>query len=148
MSVCINKNSIEYQSLKERAGISEFILESVCRDYMDRYGRFPYLDELPNVNSELHLKDLLHVKQNGTVKISDLLEATGKETVDEAIVDINNQYRDLETRVLPIVEEGIVDIIHRPTENNFEEIEQIQPNINNNYVVLNNALQKLADLYL
>lgn len=147
MSVCINKNSIEYQSLKERAGISEFILESVCRDYMDRYGRFPYLDELPNVNSERHLKDLLHVKQNGAVKISDLLEATGKETVDEAIVDINNQYRDLETRVLPIVEEGIVDITHRPTENNFEEIEQIQPNINNNYVVLNNALQKLADLY-
>lgn len=147
MSVCINKNSIEYQSLKERAGISEFILEAVCRDYMDRYGRFPYLDELPDVNSEPHLKDLLHVKQNGAVKISDLLEATGKETVEEAVIDINNQYRDLETKVLPIVEESIIDITHRPTTNNFEDVEQIEPNINNNYIILNNALHKLADLY-
>lgn len=147
MSVCINKNSIEYQSLKERAGISEFILEAVCRDYMSRYGRFPHLDELPNANSEQHLKDFLHIKQNGSVKISDLLEATGKETVEEAVININNQYRDLETRVLPIVEEGIIDVVHRPTENNFEEIEPIIPNNSNNYIVLNNALHKLADLY-
>lgn len=45
---------------------------------------------------------------------------TGKETVEEAVVDINNQFRDLETTIIPINKEALVDITHRPTENNFE----------------------------
>lgn len=147
MAVCINKNSIEYQSLKNRAGISEFILEAICRDYMEKYGRFPYLDELPNSNSEQYLRDLFNIKENNGTKVSNLLEITGKETVEEAVIDINNQYRDLETTVLPIDEEAIVDIVHRPTTNNFQEIEQIQPNIDNNFVIFSKALNKLASLY-
>jgi len=51
MAICINKNSAQYQSLKNRAGISEFMLDAVCSDYLKRFGRFPYLDELPNSNS-------------------------------------------------------------------------------------------------
>ena len=147
MTVCINKNSIEYQSLKNRAGISEFILEAVCRDYMEKYGRFPYLDELPNSNSEQYLRDLFNIKENNGTLVSNLLEITGKETVEEAVIDINNQYRDLETTILPIDEEAMVDIVHRPTTNNFQEVEQIEPNIDNSFVVFNKALNKLASLY-
>ena len=148
MAVCINKNSIEYQSLKQRAGISEFILEAVCRDFAEKYDRFPYLDELPNVNSEQSLRDSLHVKENGGASISNILETTGKETIEEAVVAINNQHRDLETRILPIVDNAIVDIIHRPSEYNFEETQQIEPDTNpNNYLIISNALEKLANLY-
>lgn len=131
MSVCINKNSIEYQSLKQRAGISEFILEAVCREFVEKYDRFPHLDELPNSNSEQHLRDSLCVRQNGGASISNILEVTGKETIEEAVVDINNTYRDLETKILPIEENAIVDIVHRPTENNFSNVteeEQILAN--------------------
>ena len=124
MAVCINKNSIEYQSLKDRAGISEFILEAVCRDFLEKYNRFPHLDELPNSNSEQSLRNTFKIKENNGVKISNLLEITGKETVEEATIDINNQYRDLEVKILPIVEEAIVDVVHRPTENNFDNLSE------------------------
>lgn len=122
MAVCINKNSIEYQLLKDRAGISEFTLEAICRDFTEKYGRFPHLDELPNSNSEQSLRDTFKIKENNGVKISDLLEITGKETVEQATIDINNQYRDLEVKILPIVEEAIVDVAHRPIDNNFENL--------------------------
>lgn len=147
MAVCINKNSVEYQSLKNRAGISEFILEAVCRDYVEKYGRFPHLDELPNSNSELYLRNIIKVTQNNGVKISDVLEVTGKDTVEEAVIDLNNQFKDLETRLLPIEEEAIVDIVHRPTTNNFEEVPQIESNIDNSFVIFNKSLEKLASLY-
>lgn len=147
MSACINKNSIEYQSLKNRANISEFVLEAICRDFLDKYGRFPHLDELPNSNSESHLKKILQIKSNGGTKVSNILDATNKGTVEEAVIDINNNYRDLETRILPIQEEAIVDIVHRPTTNNFEEVENIEHNIDNSFTIFNKSLMKLANLY-
>jgi len=42
--------------LKNRANISELVLDSVCRDYLDKYDRFPYLDEIPGANSEQDLR--------------------------------------------------------------------------------------------
>ena len=48
---CINKNSVEYQALKNKSGIPEFILEAISAEYLEKYGRFPELDELPKSNS-------------------------------------------------------------------------------------------------
>lgn len=121
MAICINKNSVQYQSLKNRAGIPEFILEAVSRDFMEKYGRLPHLDELPNSNSEPYLRDQLGVTKHNSAKIDSILEMTGKETVEEAVVDINNQFRDLETTIVPINKEALVDIVHRPTDNNFDD---------------------------
>lgn len=119
MALCINKNSVQYQSLKNRAGIPEFILEAVSRDFMEKYGRLPHLDELPNSNSEPYLRDQLGVTKQNSAKVESILEMTGKETVEEAVIDINNQFRDLETTIVPINKEALVDIVHRPTDNNF-----------------------------
>lgn len=147
MAVCINKNSVQYQSLKNRAGIPEFILEAVSRDFMEKYGRLPHLDELPNSNSEPYLRDQLDITKHNSAKVESILEMTGKETVEEAVVDINNQFRDLETTIIPINKEALVDITHRPTENNFE-VTPIQQDVDvNSYLVLNNALHKLASLH-
>lgn len=147
MSVCINKNSLEYQSLNERAGIPEFTLESICRDFVSKYNRFPYLDEIVDSNSEPHLRSILNVKANDGIKINKLLEMTGKETVEDAVIDINNKYRDIEMQVVPIVDEAIVHITHRPTVNNFEEVEIFESNIDNDFVIFNKSLEKLATIY-
>ena len=148
MPVCINKNSIEYQSLKDRAGISEFLLEAVCRDFVEKYGRFPHLDELPNSNSEQHLRDSFQIRKDGGVKVSNILENTGTNTVEDAVISINRSYRDLETQILPIKEYAIVDIQHRPTNNNFEQTEQVIPDAKaNSRLILSNAIQKLSTLY-
>lgn len=147
MAVCINKNSAQYQSLKNRAGIPEFMLEAVSRSFLEKYGRLPHLDELPNSNSEPHLRDYLGIKQNNSAKIQTILEMTGKDSVEDAMVEINNQYRDLETTILPINKEALVDVVHRPTTSNFEVETVIQDETVNSFLVFNNALQKLARIH-
>ena len=64
MLSCINKNSYEFQTLKQRSGLNEFMLEAVCRRFVSEYNRFPYLDELPNSNSETSLREALNIKNN------------------------------------------------------------------------------------
>lgn len=128
MIACINKSSIEYQTLKNRSGIHPMILDALCRESLNKYDRFPYLDELPNSNSEPSLRELISVKDNGGVNIDRVLEATNSNTVEESVIKINNEFRDLEVEILPINKSAIVDIAHRPTINNFEarEVEQDQ----------------------
>lgn len=146
MLSCINKNSLEYQTLKNKSGIQDSILNIVCRNYLDKYGRFPYLDEIPNVNSESHLTNRFHIHNNGT-KIETILQETGVDTIEEATQNINNEYRDLEVEITPVVDEAIIDITHRPTTNNFD-VNPIEVDSNvNSYMVFNNALEKLANLY-
>ena len=147
MLICINKKAPEYQNLKEKSGIQDFLLNAVCRNYLDKYGRFPYLDELPKVNSEPHLRDRLHIKEDNSAKIEDILSETGKSTVEEATIDINNEYRDLEVQITPIVNEAIVDVVHRPTSNNFDVNPIEVDSVVNSYMVFNESLEKLASLY-
>lgn len=144
---CINKNSLEYQNLKKKSGIQDFILEAVCRDYMDKYQRFPYLDELPGVDSEPELKNRLNINKHNGSSIKKILEETGDDTIYDAVVSLNNEYKDLEIQITPIVNEAIVDIEHRPTDNNFDVNPIEVDSIVNNYAVFNNALEKLANLY-
>lgn len=147
MLTCINKNSLEYQSLKQKAGIPEFILDSVCREYLDKYDRFPYLDELPDVNSESYLrKDLNIGKYNGAI-IQEVLDKTGTSTIEDANIAINRNHLDLEVTLTPLEKEVIVDIEHRPTVDNFN-VKPVKVDSNpNNYTIFENALNKLSSLY-
>lgn len=147
MLTCINKNSIEYQTLKQRSGISDFILESICRDFLEKYERLPYLDELQGSNSEPALRQQLKINTYNSTSINRILSVTGRQTIEEANAAINDQYRDLEVEIVPLNKEAIVDITHRPTTNNFS-VQPIQVDSNpNSYLVLNNTLQKLGSLY-
>lgn len=147
MLTCINKKAPEYQNLKEKSGIQDFLLNAVCRDYLNKYGRFPYLDELPQANSEPHLRDRFHLKENNGTKIEAILQETGKSTIEEATIDINNEYRDLEVQITPIVNEAVVDVSHRPTSNNFDINPVEVDSVINSYMVFNKSLEKLANLY-
>lgn len=144
---CINKKSPEYQTLKNKSGIKDFILEAICRDFIDEHQRFPYLDELPDANSEPHLKQRLSVNSYGTSNIDTILEQSGADTLEQAVINLNDEYRDLEIDITPIQNTAFVDIEHRPTDSNFD-IEQIQVDKKpNDYDIFNNALIKLASLY-
>ena len=142
---CINKNSYEFQTLKQRSGLNEFMLEAICRRFISGYDRFPYLDELPNSNSEESLREALHIKDN-SAKIQDILSFTGRDNIEEANISINDQFRDLETEIVPINQEAIVNITHRPTIT--EEVQSVeQDGWVNNRTVISNAIDKLRELY-
>ena len=46
-------------------------------------------------------KTLLNIKNN-SAKIQDILSFTGRDTIEEANISINNEFRDLETEIVPI----------------------------------------------
>lgn len=147
MLTCINKNSVEYQTLIKRSGISNFILESICRDFLEKYQRLPYLDELPESNSEPTLRQELGIDNHNSTNIDKILSTTGEQTIENANISLNDQYRDLEVEITPLNKEAIIDITHRPTTTNFD-VQSIQVDANpNSYLILNTALQKLGRLY-
>ena len=120
MLVCINKKSPEYQTLLKRSGIPDSTLEVICRSFMTKYNRLPHLDEITNSNSEPSLRSELKLGVYNETSISNVLNSTGKQTVEEANIELNNQYRDLEVEVVPLNNDAIIDITHRPTDNNFD----------------------------
>ncbi len=144
---CINKKSPEYQALKNKSGISDFLLESVCRDFLEKYDRFPHLDEIPEVNSEPHLREHYGINNYGGTKVSKILENTGSDNIESANAYINDEYRDLEVSIIPIEEDAIVDIQHKPTDNNFDVKEVEIDNDANSYMIFDSTLQKLSKLY-
>jgi hypothetical protein len=146
MPSCINTSSSEYQILKKKSGISDFKLKTYCRLFLNKYGRFPYVDEIAGSNSEPALRERLDMSENGTT-IDNLLEATGTQSVEEANIALNNEYRDLEIEVTPIQDEACIEITHRPTVNNFEEEVVEYDNDVNSEALLTEVLDKLSRLY-
>lgn len=120
MLTCINKNSVEYQTLKDRSGISDFMLEAICRDFLDKYDRFPYLDEIIGSNSDPHIRKSLQLDSYNSTNIDNILSITGASTIELANISLNDQYRDVEVEITPLNKDAIVEITKRPTENNFD----------------------------
>lgn len=145
---CINTNSVEFQTLLNRSGLSEFALKVISRGTLNRLGRFPHLDELPGVNSENSLKEVLHIKKDGSTKIDTVLEQTGADSIEDATIFINKEYRDLEVSTLPLSKEVIVDIQHRPNRNKISQVKEIMIDENvNSQLFISQSLNKLQDLY-
>ena len=111
---------MEYRTLKDRSGISDSILEAICRDFLDKYDRFPYLDEIIGSNSDSYLRNVLQLDMYNGTSIQNLLSVTGTDTVEDANIVLNDQYRDVEVEITPLNKEAIVEITKRPTEDNFD----------------------------
>lgn len=148
MAICINRNAVEYQLLKERANISSVILDLKCKEFLGKYNRFPHLDELPGSNSEQYLRDKLKLRKNNSTSIKNILEFTNSNSIDEAVTRLNDQYRDKEIKIIPIVEDAIVKIADRPTEGkpNITKINTPDSDINSAETITS-ALYKLSELY-
>lgn len=149
MMVCINKNSVDFQTLKNRSGISEYSLEAICRSYMTKYGRWPYLDELPNSNSEPYLRESLSLNQHNSCDTDQLLSSLNVNTVEEANIKLNQTYKDLEISLSPLNKRTIVNIEHRPSKYGKHEKKPnlFQQDSVNNTVFFNEVLDKLQTLY-
>ena len=143
----LDTSSLGYQALRQKVDTPDLLLEALCEDYLTKYNRLPYLDEIPNSNSEPALRSIFNIKSNNLVNIKEILETTSTSTIEEATAKINDEYRDLEVKIIPIDEDALVQITHKPKDNNFETNNIDQKNFLENYVVFTNALNKLAQLY-
>lgn len=155
MAVCLNRNSVEYQTLLKRSGLSEFKFNAFTSMFMDKYGRYPELDEIPGADSRPYLNKALSVKtidDTNFVKNDKILSQTGSSDVKEANIKINNSYRDLEIKLTP--SNGTISTIQvrkRPSRwgnvYNGGVIIDDKVTPTRNLCVFNNILEKLANLY-
>lgn len=145
---CINRNSSEYQHLKQVSGIPESQLDSICSEFLENFNRFPRLDELPGSDSSSFIKNQLKLDKNDSTSISNILDTLQTPSLEEATIKLNRTYSDSEVEIIPIVDKAIVKIIKRPTEE-FKYIENLNE-VNdsmNSQIVITKALDKLAKLY-
>lgn len=153
-SCSINKNSLEYQTLKNMSGISSFSLDTFVYNYYQKNGRYPELDEIPKANSEGFLKKEINIKGKEGMEyssIEDILNYSGSGSIEEAMPTINNKHRDIEVNLIPLDKNAIVEITKRPssyTLKNKVDVEvdsSVTPHKSS--AVLNSMVGKLNKLY-
>lgn len=141
------KNS-EYRIKLAQSGLSDEEFYPFANAFVAKHGRYPHLDEIPNVNSTQHLKDSLQVNKFNAAKIDDILTITQTETIEDANIALNDTYSDLEVNILPLSQEAMINIKKRPSEFEVDEFEdfEISEHINGG-VVFNQIFDKLRKLY-
>lgn len=146
--MCINTKSFEFQTLKEKSGLSDFELEYQVQAFQEMYGRWPNLDELEGVDSEPYIRKSLHIREDNSTSIDRILEETGTEDIRDAKIQLNNEYRDKEIDIIPLKNDAIVEITKRPNtqEDLSEDIYEQDAEINN-AVLMMQTIDKLQDLY-
>jgi hypothetical protein len=155
MAVCINKNLSEYQALKKMSGIPETVLDFYCSRFIEKYDRFPELDELPHVNSESYLKQALDSRKVGQLDFVDtanVFSLTGTENIQEANIKLNDICKDLEVTLVEVSDDSVlIETRKRPSK--FEtRTEKFNPEFdvtsaNNRRTVLRNMLGRMRKLY-
>lgn len=104
MALCINHDTIEYKNLKEKTKLTEFQLDNFVSRFLERYGRYPRLVELPASSLESFkkmIKDKLGIKKNFEDEIT-----VSKKTFDKVfgedfkVRDWLLQYLDLKIRII------------------------------------------------
>lgn len=146
--MCINTKSFEFQTLKEKSGLSDFELEYQVQAFQEMYGRWPNLDELEGVDSEPYIRKSLHIREDNSTSIDKILEETGTEDIRDAKIQLNNEYRDKEIDIIPLKNDAIVEITKRPnTQEDLSEDVYEQDAEINNAVLMMQTIDKLQDLY-
>lgn len=149
---CLNRETLEYQVLKQVSGISGFKLDSCIRYYLDNFDRYPHLDEIPGADSSKSLSETLEIQNVegiNVLKINKLKEFTGVDNIDEAIPIINNKYRDIVVDITGLDDDiAIIKIKQRPSEYGYlnNVIQGNSENINSRTVVVK-TLNRLKKFY-
>lgn len=142
---CININNAEFQTLHKQSGLPDFYLAAFCGKFVEDHGRFPYLDEVPGVDSSKYLSKNLELKNNYTT-LSKILEMTGKETLEEAQISLNHTFRDLEVELVQYSGDSVrVYINKRPILKELEKNINHSPYVNSG-LIFENILQKLQSV--
>lgn len=148
---CINpEDTLRVQDLQKKSGLSDFSLKSQIRHYTTRHnGRLPELDELVGANSEPYLREQLKLAKGKSGKIEDLLNFTNTDSFENAIIQLNNIYRDLEITGEKFNNSDYsLKIKHRPTVQEFNNTDKNVITVtkeDRNF--MDATLDKLANLY-
>lgn len=146
--MCINTNSYEFQTLKNKSGLSEFELEAQIEAYESKYGRWPNLDELDEANSEPYIRENLEIRKDNSTRIETILERTNTTDIKDAKIQLNNEFRDKEIDIIPLRNDAIVNIVERPTTTkDLSETTYEQEDLVNNAVLLATMIDKLQEFY-
>lgn len=144
MSSCINKNTVEFQTLLKKSGTSEFYLSYLCAEFIDNYGRFPHLDEIDGADSLNFLEEKLKIK-NGYTTISNIQQLTGRESIKESQIWLNDNFRDKEIQIIPLTQDAKIQVLSRPI---TKPIQFPQDHTNTNGILLlEQSIQKLKEVY-
>lgn len=143
-------DSQRVQDLQKKSGLSDFSLKSQIYHYTTRHNdRLPELDELVGANSEPYLREQLKLAKGKSGKTLDLLNFTHTKSFKDAIIQLNNIYRDLEiTGELFNNLDYSLKIKHRPTVQEYNGTDKNVITVtkeDRNF--MNATLDKLADLY-
>lgn len=142
---CINTNAAEFQTLLKQSGLPDFYLAAFCGKFLDIRGRFPYLDEIPGSDSTKYLNNHLNIKNHAT-SIQKILDMTGKETLEEAQIELNRTFRDVEVELTPITEnDARIYITKRPITRELEKNIDHSPYVTSG-LLFENILHKLQTL--
>lgn len=115
---------------------------------MNKYGRLPNLDEIPNVDSSKHIINKLHLDRNSSTSIDNIMSSTNTSSIEEANVSLNDTYKDKDINIIPLYKEALVDIKDRPSE--YKTIEQEKHKVDRNpnmQGVFNQLFNKLEKQY-
>lgn len=115
---------------------------------MNKYGRLPNLDEVPNADSSQHIINKLHLDSNSSTSIDNIMSSTNTSSVEEANMSLNDTYKDKDINIIPLYKEALVDIKDRPSE--YKTIEQEKHKVDRNpnmQGVFNQLFNKLEKQY-
>jgi hypothetical protein len=106
--------------------------------------KYPELDRIDGSDSSQYLSENIKLKDDGA-NIQDILNYTKTSNISEATIKINNKHRDLEVNIMPLNEQALVRIEHRPTADFNKENPPVS--ISSNKQALIPIFNKLAKLY-
>ena len=108
---CFDANTAQYQRLRaiaQAAGISEFQLRASVSQYYDKYGTWPPLDYIPNMDSSIYLKQQLEVTDQNTTTLDKLMEFISTNDPVQAQQQINRLYQDQEVSIIPYYDDKVI----------------------------------------
>lgn len=120
MSICLNKNTPEYQRGLRLSGVPEFKYNSFASDFVSKYKRFPEVDEIPEANSKPYLEEAIHSRDN-FASVDNILKYTGSNSIEDANIAINNIHKDLKVELTPLDESSVVSVKQRPSMWSYKE---------------------------
>lgn len=150
---CINTKSVEFQTKMKQSGLSEFDYAVMVRRYFDLQRsmgvseenlKYPELDTVDGADSSQYLSENIKLRDGGA-SVEDILNYTKTSDIKQATVEINNKHRDLEVSILPLHNEALVTIEHRPDQ--IIDKESPKNSITKDKFAVASIFNKLAELY-
>ena len=116
MAICLNTSLPEFKRGLALSGLPEEQYRSLASRFVDEFGRYPYLDEIPHANSLPVLAKNLKATESGNVNNENIFKYTQTQDIKSANIAINDIHRDLRVKIYPFDKTSIVRVQKRPNE--------------------------------